>query len=81
MGQEIEKIVGTYITADLLDGHSIGNDENLLLGGMIDSLGVMRLVSFLEKNFMIKIPPDHVTLDNFVSVDAISTYLRQTYSV
>jgi D-alanine--poly(phosphoribitol) ligase subunit 2 len=44
--------------------------------GLIDSLGVMRLVAFLEEEFDVKIPPQDLTIENFITVQAITTYLE-----
>jgi len=64
-----------YITGTLLGGRDIEDDENLLLSGLIDSLGVMSLVAFLERTFGISIPFDEVILENFMSIDAVDDYV------
>ena len=49
-----------YIICDLLDGQSVGDSDDLLLSGLVDSLGVMRLVTFLEDTYGIVIEPHEV---------------------
>ena len=45
--------------------------EDLLDRGPIDSLGIVRLVDFLESHFGVEIRPGEVTIKNFKSVDAM----------
>jgi acyl carrier protein len=47
----------------------------LLAAGVIDSLGILRLVSFVEEKFGIEVPDEDVTIDNFQSVKAMSDYV------
>ena len=49
--------------------------ENLLAAGIIDSLGILRLVSFVEEKFGIEVPDEDVTIDNFQSVKSMSDYV------
>lgn len=64
-----------FIVQKLLNGRSVTDDENLLLSGLVDSLGVFELIAFLEKSFGLTIPLDEVVLENFTSIDAISAYV------
>jgi acyl carrier protein len=65
-----------FISDTFLNGRSIMPDEDLLLSGLLDSLGVMTLVSFIEKQTGQKIPAQDITLENFTSVDTITAYLN-----
>lgn len=64
-----------FIVQKLLNGRSVTDDENLLLSGLVDSLGVFELIAFLEKSFGLTIPLDEVVLEDFTSIDAISAYV------
>ena len=64
-----------FVEASLLGGRSIDPGENLLLSGLVDSLGVMALVSEIERLTEQPIPLEDVILENFESIDAISAYL------
>ncbi len=68
-----------YIATDLLNeaDRIIGHDEDLLASGLLDSLGVMSLVHFIEQDHAIDVPAEDVTIDNFVSMRAIDDYLRR----
>ena len=70
----------TYVVGELLSGKDVGDKDDLLLTGLVDSLGVMRLVSYLEQQYSIKIPPEDVTIENFMNIDAINLYLERRVS-
>ncbi len=65
-----------YIQDELLDGREISDDENLLLGGLIDSMGVMRLVAFVEEAFQVSVPPEDLTIENFMTIETMIRYLE-----
>ena len=70
-----KSMIRDFIVSKLLTGRAIADDENLLLSGLIDSLGVFALVAFLEKTFSIAVPLDEVVLENFTSVATIEAYV------
>ncbi|HUQ53013.1 MAG TPA: acyl carrier protein [Gammaproteobacteria bacterium] len=69
-----EKLLG-FVVDELLNGEPLASDDNLLGDGVVSSLGMMRLVGFIEESYAIKVPPEHFIIENFQTVDAISTYL------
>ncbi len=66
----------SYIETSLLNGKSVAVDENLLLSGLLDSLGVMSLVAYIEDNFAIAVPFEDVIIENFMTIDAMSQYIQ-----
>ena len=50
-------------------------DDDLLESSLVDSLGIMRLVTFIESNFHVALPAADVTIQNFQTVRAITDYL------
>jgi len=72
-----QKLVN-YIQAELLDSQqTICEDQELLISGLIDSIGVMRLVTYIEHEVGHAVPPQDVTLENFTSVKTINEYLSR----
>lgn len=51
-------------------------DDDLLTEGIIDSLGILQLVSFLEEEFDLQVADEDVVLENFQSISALNTYLQ-----
>jgi acyl carrier protein len=43
--------------------------------GVIDSLGIFRLVSFLEENFGVRVGDEEINPENLKSVDSIEQLL------
>jgi hypothetical protein len=69
----------TFIETELLGGASgaeLGYAEDLLLSGLVNSLGIMRLVSFTEQRFGLQIPPEDVIIDHFQTIDALARYVE-----
>ena len=71
----MKPVVRSYIVNELLSGRAVRDDEELLVSGLVDSIGVMRLVAYLERQCAMKIPPQDVTIEHFATVDAITAYL------
>lgn len=74
-----DKIIA-YITDNLLFEElddPLTADENLLESGLIDSLGIMKLVAFLEDEFNVSIPPEDLTIENFMTIGHMSAYLSK----
>ena len=67
--------IKSFIETSLLSGRPIDSGENLLLSGLVDSLGVMRLVAFIESHFGFKVPAGDVKLANFETLEAIVGYV------
>ena len=55
----------------------IDESESLLERGIIDSVGVLNLVSFLEETYGINIDEDDLMPENFDSLSAISSYVNR----
>jgi acyl carrier protein len=55
----------------LADGHS------LIQSGVVDSTGVLELITHLEESLSIRIPPEDMVPANFDSIDAICAYLAR----
>ena len=49
----------------------IGDEDDLIDAGVIDSLGIFQLVAFLEEHFNIAIGDEEITPENFGTVMAI----------
>ncbi len=67
-----------YINQEFVqDGeHDLSAEQDLLTSGVIDSLGVMRLVSFIETEYSISVLPKDVTIENFLNVNCIVAYIE-----
>lgn len=59
---------------------SVTDDESLTENGVIDSLAIFRLVSFLEDNFGVRIADEEIVGENFQSVRAIEGFVADKLS-
>jgi acyl carrier protein len=57
------------------------DDQMPLLGGVIDSLGLMQLISFIEEEFSVTVDDAEVTADNFRTVADIERLVNQKVQV
>ena len=70
------KLLG-FIQRELAHGRSGINVErdSLVESGIIDSLGIMKLVDFIEKEFKVKIGDEDLVPENFETLDDITKLL------
>jgi len=73
----MREVIARFIAREILGDadRALDYDQDLLGGGMVDSLGMMSLVFFLEEEFDVEIPPEDVTIDNFLSLRTIERYV------
>jgi acyl carrier protein len=75
---DLANLIATDVTTQ--PGEPVGASTDLLLTGMVDSLGVVRIVHWLEQRFGFEIDPADVTLDNFQTIDAMVRYVSERTS-
>ena len=56
-------------------GAALNDDDSFLETGVIDSTGILELVSFIEDEFKIEVKDDELVPDNFDSVSKLSGYI------
>ncbi len=69
-----------YIQEQLLNNEmeeELEAQDDLLGDGILDSLGMMKLILFIETEFEIKVPPQDMVIENFMTVQHISDYLAK----
>lgn len=75
----IEAPIREFIASNLLyskEGFTYADDASLLREGIIDSLGVVELVSFLQTHFGLKVEQSDVRPENFDSVAKLAAFVR-----
>jgi D-alanine--poly(phosphoribitol) ligase subunit 2 len=53
----------------------IAPDSELIEGGLVDSIGILELVSFIEESFALELPLDDFVPENFATPAAIVAML------
>lgn len=51
-------------------------DHDLLAGGVIDSLGLLKLIAWIEDRFALSVHDSDLNPDNFRSVNAIDKFVE-----
>jgi acyl carrier protein len=78
--QTIESSIRSFIASQLLyssEGFSYADNTPLLREGIIDSLGVVELVEFVQQTFGVSVEQQEVRPDNFDSVEKLAAYVRR----
>jgi acyl carrier protein len=76
---EFEAALLAFIADDVaLEDGDIDGSTDLLLTGMVDSLGVVLIVEWIERTLGRTIDPADVVLENFQTVDSMMEFLRST---
>ena len=81
---ELVQQIGKYVSNNLLyvdDGFEYDNDTSFIGEGLIDSMGVMELLSYVQSEFDITVDPNEVTPDNFDSVNKLAAFIRRKQTV
>jgi acyl carrier protein len=71
-----EQIKSFIIKNFLFDERGLKDDEPLFESGIIDSLGLIKLIAFIEKNFNISIDMSEVMIEKFNTLNDIMETLK-----
>jgi acyl carrier protein len=77
--QEIGNKVKEFIMNEFLPGEDpdqLTQSTPLISGGILDSLATLKVVSFLEENFDIKVEPHETDEDNFGTISDIEKLVQ-----
>jgi acyl carrier protein len=55
----------------------LSNDYDLLANGVVDSLGLLKLIAWVETEFAVTVDDAALDPDNFRSVDAIDAFVAR----
>ncbi|MFW6116010.1 MAG: acyl carrier protein [Chloroflexota bacterium] len=79
MMRAVEGAIRTYIAENMLfsdNGYPYADSASFLEEGIVDSMGIMELVMFVEDNFHITVEDEELIPDNFDSVSRLAAYIR-----
>jgi len=79
---DIKNDIRDFIQSDLLRGRDVplGPRDSLINAGIIDSLGIQKLLEFLERTFAVKISDDEIVPENFETIDSITDLIEAKVS-
>lgn len=71
-----EKIKNFIVENFLFGERELKDDEPLFESGIIDSLGLIKLIAFIEKNFNVSIDISEIMIENFNTLNDIMEVLK-----
>lgn len=76
---EISKILSDYIANEFLEDklEKVSYDDDILSTGIVDSMGMIRFISFIEKEFNIQVSSEDMTFDNFMNIEKITNFIKK----
>lgn len=80
MAHSIEQDIRGFIVEALLFGRdtdNLGRADSLLTRGIIDSTGVLELVSFVEREYDILVDDAELVPANFDSIERLAAYVER----
>lgn len=78
---DIRQEIHDYLVSELAsERDSFTPDENLLAQGIIDSMGILSLVAFMETRFGIKASEDDMIPENFETLEALRAFVERKKS-
>ena len=78
MSGAIEAQIRQFISDHFPSAHraKLDNQDSLLENGIIDSLGVLDLVSFMEETFAITIMDEELLPENFQTIERLAKFVE-----
>jgi acyl carrier protein len=75
---DIRQEIHDYLVRELAaERDSFAPDENLLAQGIIDSMGILKLVTFLETRFGIKTSEEDMIPENFETLETLRAFVER----
>jgi acyl carrier protein len=80
MNMTVEETIRSFIAREILysgEGFAFSDEVSFLQEGIIDSMGVMEIVAFIEKQFGVRPEAHEIVPENFDSVKRLAAYVRR----
>jgi len=59
------------------DTHNLRDDQEIQVGGLLDSASLMELILWFEAEFELEVDQDQLTLDNFGTINRMASYAEK----
>ena len=71
-------ILENYLFTD--DQAALNDDDSFLDGGVLDSMGILELIDYLDEGFGIKVEGDELVPDNLDSINSLIKFISSKSS-
>jgi acyl carrier protein len=73
---EVEGRILEFIRAELVSpGAAVGRDDDLLSDDLLDSIAVLRLATFVDEQYRLRMQPADFLVENFQTVAALARFV------
>jgi acyl carrier protein len=80
-GEDLKEQIKDFIIETFMSGKgSLKDDQPLFASGIIDSLGFIKLLAFIQKTFHILIEMNEVTIEKFNTINDIEKIITDKLS-
>ncbi len=77
----MKKKIRDFIIENIVEDNTQFNDsDSLFEEGIIDSMGQIKLISYIQEEFDIIINPGEITIENFDTLDKITAFIIKSGS-
>lgn len=74
--QDVEKILENYIATEIIRKKvDIKPDSSLISSGLLDSLTLLQLISFIEERFNIIVTDKEMVPENFQTINTMKRFI------
>jgi acyl carrier protein len=80
MSLEIKQAVRAFLNENFMyrgSVEAVADDGSLIKAGILDSVGILTLIAFLEEKYEMQVSDDDVEPENLESVDAITAFIQR----
>ncbi len=81
---EIHKQLKDFVLAEFGEDkelQALGPDDDLIKQGVVDSMGVLQVVNFIEQTYGTRVADEEISVENFRSINAIANLIAQKAAV
>src|SRR5437867_13019302 len=83
MQAQIEQRLRTFIVENFFFGQTtpLGVNDSFLEKGIIDSTGILELVTYVEETYGIQVASEELAPENFDSISRLSKFVRHKLTI
>jgi len=77
---EMARVLADYIVDEIAAARPAtppAPDFPIIESGLVDSLGLFKLIAFIEERLKVKIAPEDIVLENFATIGAIVALVQK----
>ena len=75
----VVEAIRSFFETDLLKRSKVdhvSNNDNVIAAGIVDSLGIIKIISYLEDTFSVEIDDSDLVMENFETIESIATFVE-----